>query len=123
MDSIRLPDADDHSDHWHTQLPEGVVPYLVILFNTVIFFTTRKFINRFVSIKYRLFLDELISTIELCADCSELGKKIESDETTIVQLCLHPKLKSCLVLLVGSHHLDNGLFLKWAHNYRFGVKV
>ena len=63
------------SDYRHLHLPvlEPTIPYLVIVWNGLLFYLLRKLLLRLFPLKLHLFIQELISTIELCADCSELG--------------------------------------------------
>lgn len=60
--------------HLHMPIPEAMIPYLIIVWNCLFFFLLRKLSLRIFPVKIHLFVQELISTIELCADCSELGE-------------------------------------------------
>ncbi|KPM02971.1 hypothetical protein QR98_0013980 [Sarcoptes scabiei] len=54
-------------------IEDHFIPYLVLLFNTIIFHSIRLTIKTISPISINLFVQEIISTIELCACCAELG--------------------------------------------------
>lgn len=54
-------------------IEDAVVPYLVLLFNSVVFYLLRINVNLLAPSSINLFLNEIISTVELCAGCAELG--------------------------------------------------
>ena len=54
-------------------IADTAVPYLVLLFNCLLFTLLRANVRLLVPTSVHLFLNEVISTVELCADCAELG--------------------------------------------------
>ncbi|RWS31518.1 aquaporin-12-like protein [Leptotrombidium deliense] len=54
-------------------IPECVVPYLIIIINCIFFKGCRKIIFPITPRKFRIFVSEYISTIELCATIAETG--------------------------------------------------
>ena len=54
-------------------IEDAVIPYLVLLFNSLVFYLLRGVVDRTVPASVNLLFNELISTVELCADCAELG--------------------------------------------------
>lgn len=62
-------------------IPESLIPYLVILFNAIVFWFTRRLLLPITPRKFRIIIHELISTIELCSGCSELGECKQSSLT------------------------------------------
>lgn len=57
-------------------VPHDYAPYVVLLFNTVVLHILRKVFLRFSPASVQLVIAEIIATLELCADCAELGKRI-----------------------------------------------
>lgn len=58
-------------------VPREYAPYLVLLFNTVVLHIFRKGFLLVSPAPARLVLAEIIATLELCADCAELGVAYE----------------------------------------------
>jgi len=56
-------------------LASHIVPYLILLLNTVLAAVARKVLLTVSPGFVQLLIGEVIATIELCADCAELGKK------------------------------------------------
>ena len=54
-------------------IDDCVIPYLVLVFNSLIFYLLRLNVNKLFPEQFRLLLNEIISTVELCSDCAELG--------------------------------------------------
>ena len=54
-------------------IEDYIIPYVILLANSIIFYIARIGINHLAPNKVNLLLNEIISTIELCADCAELG--------------------------------------------------
>ncbi|RWS15048.1 aquaporin-12-like protein, partial [Dinothrombium tinctorium] len=52
---------------------ESIVPYLLILTNCILFKVARNILFPLTPRKFRIFVSEFISTLELCATISELG--------------------------------------------------
>lgn len=72
-------DPHDHRGHLHLPVPvalvpECLVPALIIAWNCLLFVLLRKGSRRLLPARCQLFVAELLATIELCADCSELGE-------------------------------------------------
>lgn len=55
-------------------VPDPSVPYLILLLNCLIFRSARQFALGVTTDVMRPFVTEFIATLELCADCAELGK-------------------------------------------------
>ena len=54
-------------------IEDSIIPYLVLVFNSLVFYLLRINVNLLGPQKVNLLLNEIISTVELCADCAELG--------------------------------------------------
>lgn len=55
-------------------IPHDYAPYVVLLFNTVVLHILRKGLLLVSPQAVQLVIAEIIATLELCADCAELGK-------------------------------------------------
>lgn len=55
------------------KLLSHVVPYAILAINTVLFTVSRKFILKVTPSFLTPFIGEILATLELCADCAELG--------------------------------------------------
>ena len=53
-------------------LSHCIVPYLILVANCLLFRVSRKILH-YCPYTLRLLLSEIIATLELCADCAELG--------------------------------------------------
>ncbi|XP_015921937.1 aquaporin-11 [Parasteatoda tepidariorum] len=54
-------------------IPSSCIPYLVLLLNSIVIHIFRKIILRFSPLIIQLLLAEIVTTLELCAGCAELG--------------------------------------------------
>lgn len=54
-------------------LPHDAIPYMVLLCNCLLFKSLRLITFRFVPCSWKLLVSEIISTLELCSGCAELG--------------------------------------------------
>lgn len=54
-------------------LEDVIIPYLVLVFNSLVFYLLRLNLTKIAPASIDLFLSEIVSTVELCADCAELG--------------------------------------------------
>ena len=72
----KIPDLESIEHHHHEFMegyPGELIPYTVLCLNCITFFILRKFFYRFLPNHLHLFICELLATLELCADCAELG--------------------------------------------------
>jgi len=58
-------------------IPHEYVTYVVLLFNTIIFHILRKGLLFVTPAGFKIVIAEIIATLELCADCAELGVAYE----------------------------------------------
>ncbi|GFY55899.1 uncharacterized protein TNIN_358541 [Trichonephila inaurata madagascariensis] len=58
-------------------IPPTCVPYIVLLFNTIVFHIFRKVFLRFTPSALQILVAEIIATLELCSACAELGVAYE----------------------------------------------
>ena len=71
----KIPEPSEHHHEFIEGYPGELVPYTVLSLNCITFFILRKILFRISPTNVHLFIHELIATLELCADCAELGKK------------------------------------------------
>lgn len=58
-------------------IPPPCAPYLILLFNSVVFHILRKLFLRISPLSLQLCIAEIIATLELCCGCAELGVAYE----------------------------------------------
>ncbi|KAG8198046.1 hypothetical protein JTE90_001880 [Oedothorax gibbosus] len=54
-------------------IPPSLVPYLVLIFNSLVFHILRRIFLRFSPASIQIIFAEIIATLELCSACAELG--------------------------------------------------
>ncbi|KAL3207571.1 hypothetical protein MRX96_010053 [Rhipicephalus microplus] len=67
---------------------DELVPYLLLLGNTLLFMIVRRLANRLSPLKWRLAISEAIGTWELCSDVAELGIVYERHGVWVYALAL-----------------------------------
>uniref|UniRef100_A0A224YHV3 Aquaporin-11-like protein n=1 Tax=Rhipicephalus zambeziensis TaxID=60191 RepID=A0A224YHV3_9ACAR len=67
---------------------DELIPYLVLLGNTLLFMLVRRLANRLSPLKWRLAISEAIGTWELCSDVAELGIVYERHGVWVYALAL-----------------------------------
>lgn len=73
---LLFPSRDAEMLPYLEYIPPSCVPYLVLMFNTLVFHILRRIFLRFAPGSIAIIFAEIIATLELCSACAELGMDI-----------------------------------------------